>query len=689
MAKEIKRTFCRGMDDGGCGLLVTTESGRATRIAGDPECPLSKGFICPRGHSYLELLYHPDRLIHPMVRVGQKGEGKWRRVSWDEALQMMAGRFADVKGQYGGKSIFFSLGSPKGLEVFMTHRLASLLGTPNIITPGSVCHMPRELAHTYTCGSPSYPDLENVPRVLVLWGVNLNQTNVGGTAFRLWAKRAIDSGAKLVIIDPRRIDLTTKAEQWARIRPASDGALALGLLKVIVEEEIYDREFVSKWVAGWDELKAYLADVSLERVSRITWLTQDEIRSIGRMYSTNRPGVILVGNAVDHTPDSFQTVRAIALLKAITGNLDVPGGETLHNMPPLRQAGELALISVRGDLQKEMIGAEFKIACQNLFMPRHLVADAVLENKPYPLRAAWLIGDNPILTFADSARMMQALKSLDFLAVSDFFMTPSAALADLVLPAATFLEYDEIGHYASRYGMVVARPQVVDPVGECWPDTKVINELGKRLGFEKHFWPDLTAMLDYILAPAQINYDQLKKQGIFLAPRSYRKYLEKGFRTPSGKVEAFSRQLEEMGYPPMPEFVEPEASADYPYVLTCAKSPYYHHSGYRQLSSLRRLSPDPRMEINPETAATLGLKEGDWAYVENKKGRVRQRVRFNADLDPRVVFAEHGWWFPEKGAAELYGCLESNVNVLTDSHSRAEPAVGSTYLRGIPCRLSS
>jgi len=273
--------------------------------------------------------------------------------------------------------------------------------------------------------------------------------------------------------------------------------------------------------------------------------------------------------------------------------------------------------------------------------------------------------------------------------VADFFMTPSAELADVVLPAATFLEFDEIGYYGARNGMVVARPQVVPPIGESWSDIKIINELGKKLGFAPHLWPDVNQALDFILAPSGLDYEAFKEKRVLEAERRFHKFLEKGFRTPSGKVELYSKQLQKMGCRPLPHENDIPSSDDYPLVLTSAKSGYDHHSGYRQIEGLRRLHPEPIVNVHPQTASALSLKEGDWAYIETAKGRIRQKVKLNADLDPIVVFADFGWWFPEKDRSSLYDWRESNFNMLTDVNSPAEPAVGSTCLRGISCRLTA
>lgn len=686
--RKLVRTFCSRMDDGGCGLLFTVEGNKAVKVEGDPDCPTSRGFICHRGRALLELLYHPERLTYPRIRKGARGDGNWQRASWDEALGYAAEKISAVKRNYDAKAILFGLGSPKGLEIFFAHRLASLIGTPNVATAANVCHMPRELGYSFTYGSPSYADLDYIPKCLVLWGINPWVTNAGGVGTRLWIRRVLDAKAKIIVIDPIRTELTKKAHLWLKIRPGADAALALGVLKVIVEEGLYDSDFVAKWTVGFEELKEHIERVSLETIGNITWIAPEKIREMACTYTQYKPAVILQGNALDHSPDSFQASRAIAITKAITGNIDIPGGEVMPTMPRLKRPAEFLLANMRDEIQKEMLGAEIKIAQRNFFVPRQLIAKAILEQKPYAVRGVLLFGTNPLLSFADSQKIYKALRETEFLMVSDIFMTPTAELADLVLPAATFLEYDEIGYYGLRYGTIVARPRVVDPVGECWSDIKIINELAKRLGFSDYFWENVEQSLDEILSPSGMTFEQLKKKRILQGEKRYRKYEEGGFRTPSGKVEIYSKQLENMGYSPLPTYVDRlPLSDDYPLVLTCSKSPYFFHSAYRHLESLRKKSQGPYVQINPVTAAKLMLNDGDYVWIETDKGKIKQQIKFNRDLDPRVVFAEYGWWYPEKGRETLYGWQESNFNMLTDAGSPAEPAVGSTYLRGIPCRL--
>lgn len=694
-SSQIVKTFCGRMCTGGCGILVWVEDGRAVKIKGDPDYPLSKGFLCPKGLASLEILYHPDRLKHPQQRIGGRGEGKWQQIPWDEALGIIAERLRDIKGRSGAQSIVLGLGTPKGLELPFAHRLASVFGVVNIITPGPVCHLPRELASTFTYGTLASADYEHFPRCILVWGSNPLETNEGGVT-RAQFRPALDKGAKLIVIDPREINLTSRADLWLKPRPGSDGALALGMIKVIIDEKLWDKDFVDEWTVGFDQLKEHIRDYPLNKVEEITWLSKEQIEAAARLYATTKPAVIQWGNALEHNSNSFQTCRAIAILRAIIGNLDIPGGDILPTMPSIMRPAELMLLKKFPREPGKMVNSQFKLAARSLLVPSQLVVKAILEGEPYPVKAALLIGSNPLLTYADAQRTFDALKKLEFLVVSEFFMTPTAELADIVLPAAANLELDDIGHYVSRWGFIQARSKVVEPPGECWADIKIINELAKKLGLGEYFWADVKEAFDSILKPCGLTFDELKKIGTLWGDKEYKKYEGGGFRTPSGKVEIYSQQLQELGYEPLPVYNDPAETPcsrpdlvkEYPLIFTSAKSPTFPHSGGKNIASLRRLSPEPVVEINTATAAELGIKEGDWVYIETKRGKIKQKASLKAEIDPRVVIAAYGWWFPEKGVAQLYGWKESNINVLTESSSPYDPFLGSTNLRGMLCKVS-
>lgn len=685
----IVKTYCARMDHGGCGILAHVENGRITKIEGNPDSPLNRGTICAKGLAQIEKLNHPDRIKYPMKRKGERGKGKWERISWDEALETIAEKISEIIKEDGPRAISFAQGTPKGLELFLLIRLANLLNIPNISTPGNVCHMPRETASTLTCGFFPIPDYDHPPACVVVWGSNLFQTNEEGI-LGSQLKRALDHGAKLIVIDPRKTAVASRADLWLQPRPGTDLALALGILRAIVDKDLYERAFVEGWTKGFPELKEHLQQYPLEKVSDITWISKEKIIEMAHLFSQTKPASIQWGNALEHNPSSFQCARALLILMAITGNLDTPGGNVNRPGPPIMRPGELVQIKNFPDKKEKILSPEFRLSTMMGFVPSQLIVKAILTEKPYPIRMMYIQGGNPLLSYANSMETFEAMKKLHFLAVSEIFLTPTAQLADIVLPAATNFEFDDIGHFGLPHGFILARPKIVEPMGESWPDSKILNELGKRLGYGQYFWKDMRECLDEILNPVGMTYDDFKSIGILKGKWEYRGYEKKGFNTPSGKVEIYSQQLKEWEYDPLPSYQDlPESPLlkEYPLIFTSAKDPFYFHSAYRNISSLRKLSPEPIVLIHPDTAAHLGIDEGDWVSVETKQGTIRQKAKLNTEIDPRVVVISFGWWFPERNDLELSGWKESNLNILTNNDPPYDPAIGSTSLRAVPCRI--
>jgi anaerobic selenocysteine-containing dehydrogenase len=295
------------------------------------------------------------------------------------------------------------------------------------------------------------------------------------------------------------------------------------------------------------------------------------------------------------------------------------------------------------------------------------------------------------LTFSNVKETYKALQKLDFLMVADHVMTPSAALADIVLPAATYLEYNGV---SARAGIIQA-VQKVAQIGECWSDHKMVNELSKRLGLGEYFWEDVEESLDIILKPLGLTFDEFRKIGAIVVPKEFRKYEREGFKTPSGKAEIYSERFKQWGYEPLPVYHElpetpysaPELTKEYPLIFTSCHSYVFHHSADRHISALRGVEPEPVVDIHPETAAKLGIGDGEWVYIETQRGRIKQKAVLTSTVDPRVISLSYACWFPEKGISEVYGWQESNINILTDDKPPYNPQIGSTNLRGVVCKV--
>ena len=356
---------------------------------------------------------------------------------------------------------------------------------------------------------------------------------------------------------------------------------------------------------------------SLKALAEATWVPEEKIAEAARLYARTPPACIQWGNAIEHSIHSVQTARALMILKAISGNLDSPGGNVNRPSPSTLRPGEFVQSKSFPEKREQLLAPEFRLAATMGFTPSQTVVKAILSGKPYPIRMMYLQGGNPLLSYANAAETYLALKKLDFLAVAEIFLTPTAQLADIVLPTATNFEFDDMGHYGMPHGFLLARPKVVDPPGECRPDLLILNELGKKCGLAKSFWPDLRSCLDEVLKPVGLDYEAFRKVGNLKGNWTYKNYERNGFSTPSKKIEIFCSRLKDWGYDPLPvyrpEFPLPDSGPhrveDYPLILTSAKDPCYFHSAYRNLPSLRKISPDPVVLIHPRTAAEAGVED--------------------------------------------------------------------------------
>lgn len=687
--KKVK-TVCRSCH-GGCGVIAHVTDGVVTKLEGDPDSPISHGSMCSKGLAITQLAYHPDRILHPM----KKNNGRWERISWDDALDTCAEKFNAVKKTYGAEAIIVGQGTGRDYESHFS-RFGNLLGTPNILTAGHMCYLSRIGATLTTCGRHPAIDYKNNPKCIVMWACNPLWTNPDeykGASF--W--QAYKKGAKLIVIDPRKSFLTQKADIWLQVRPGTDAALALGFHRVIIEEELYDPSFIEHYIHGWQPfVERVMKDYSLDRVAEITWVDKELIRKAARLYATTNPAGIHWGVPTEQTINCTDFTRTAVGLMAVTGNLDTPGGNVFHQPPPVRKVAEFSAhkeLSAE-QMAKRLGGDTYKLAARMTFITPKCAWDAILTEKPYPVKAGYLVGTNPVVTRANAREVYNALNKLDFLAVSDFFLTPTAELADIFLPAGTWLEQDHMAENWKFHGYVLARQKVVE-IGECWQDHKIFMELGKRMG--QQWWDSVEDSLDWLLEPSGLTWEAFKQKGYLRGESKFYKYKEKGFSTPTRKVELYSTILEKWGADPLPKYTEipespvstPELAQTYPYILNSGfRTPVFFHSANRNIPCLREIRPDPIVEIHPRLAAEKGINDGDWIWIESPRGRVKERVKLNDGIDPRVIVAEHGWWYPEQKTQD-HGWDISNINILTDnSHASMDPIMGATNLRVLLCNIS-
>jgi len=688
---DLVRSTC-SMCQMACGILIQMDNGKPVKIIGDPEHPVNRGHICVKAEAALELLYHPDRLKHPLKRAGDKGSGKWERISWDEAWDLVASKLMETKKKFGPESIVFMRGAAKGLQEDYMTRFANILGAPNISSMAHNCFVPRRNSAQITYGFFPRPDYEYPPSCLILWGMGPAESRIGEYHQII---EALDRGTKLVVVDPLPNRLLDRAFMHLRLRPGSDLALALGMMNVIINEELYDKQFVDKWTSGFDELREHVKSYSPDKVAEITWVAADEIKAAARFYASNKPACIQHGNGIDQGVNSFQNARAIDIMRSICGNLGIPGGElkwsglAIHtrHAPEMAQADKISK-----EARAKRISAKDSLLPIVFYALPQTIVKSILYGDPYYLKAGYIQGGNVLLTFTNSARVKEALGKLDFLVVADLFMTPTAAMADVVFPVASFLEWD--GILAPPYYEIASVQQKIAQVGESLCDYDILKGLAKRMGFGEYFPEDIREIHKIILEPGGFNFDEFRKIGFLKGNKLYRHYEKEGFKTPSGKVEIYSSQLKEWGFDPLPVYYEnpetpfsdPKLAKEYPLIFTSRKLRPFRHTD-RMLPLLRGLHPEPITTIHPDTAKKLGINEGDMVYIETKRGKIKQRAAISSALDPRVVEVDYGWWFPEKGIYSLYGMTEANINMLTSDEPPFNREMGSPVLRGFCCKV--
>jgi anaerobic selenocysteine-containing dehydrogenase len=432
-------------------------------------------------------------------------------------------------------------------------------------------------------------------------------------------------------------------------------------------------------------------------VAEITWVPAESIVQAARLYANTRPAAVQVGNGNEAMVLSVQTQRAIYIMEAICGNIGVPGGSVLWSTPPLARRGspEFTLQdNVPKERRDQWLGADDLAPFIHYALPQRVVK-ALIDEGPSKPRVAYIQGGNLLLTWSNSGETREAFGKLDFIAAADFYLTPTTEMCDVVLPVAHYLEHDALRHSSELPHLVQVQQRVADP-GDCKSDTQILIELSQKLGLGHHFWEDEYDFLEDILKPSGITFDEFRKIHVLSCVRRYRYYESDGFNTPSGKVELYSRYLEECGLEPLPTYheppetmySEPDLADEYPLILTSRKPAVFRHGDFRQVKSLRAQRPDPILNIHPNTARELGIQDGDWIFIENKRGRITHRAQYSESLHPKVVVADPCWWYPERPVEDnLHGFMESNINAITSNSPPYNSIMGSATFRGTFCKV--
>jgi thiosulfate reductase/polysulfide reductase chain A len=737
---QVKRSICT-FCAGNCAVLVHVKNGQILKIEGNREHPISRGFICERPRYAVQWLNHPEQLKYPLKRAGERGENKWQRISWEQALDEIAAKLASLKAKYGPETLAVTEGTVRGALFWMRSRFCNLFGNPhNAFHPGVTCALNRysigqAIAGWRVCDKAMTPKKTSIEKAncLVIWGNSPTESLQRASAWIMERRR--QGPQRIIVVDPRVTRIAETADIHLRLRPGTDTALALGWAKVIVDEGLYDKEFIEKWTLGFDKLVERLKEYPPEKVAAITGLAASQIRESARLYAATKPAWILGGLAPDQIGlNGTRVEQACAICQALTGNIDILGGSIMPGIGPKNEKGAFirdSMLELRDmlpeDQRKKQIGADrFKLmtwpgyeltagpyekfygvpapAIHRMGASAALLWRTILSRQPYPVTAMISWESNPMLWAANTKLVHEALKSpnLELYVVNEYWMTPTALMADYVLPVASWLERAYIDTIEDFADFAIGGERAIEPLGERKEDYFVWRELGRRLGQEKYWtWENTEEMIAERVKPMGLTYEDFIHAGCLMSPLEEKKY-EKygGFPTPSGKFELYSTILEKLGYDPLPYYEEPAESPvrtpavakEYPFILnTGGRFMPQHHSEFRHPGmGMREKHPDPLMDINPVDARTLGIKEADWTYIETRRGRIKQRARVTNRIPPGMINVEASWWFPEMPGEEpsLHGVFESNANVLClDEPDCCDPLTGGWQSRALLCKV--
>ena len=689
----IQKATC-GLCQGGCQVKLTMEDGRIVKVEPDRESP--RGRLCARGALVPKLLYGEGRLTHPLIRTGARGEGSFRQATWEEALDLAAEKLKAVADQYGGRALasYFGRGvlglpvtrmGPKGKnDGFLSH-----LGSPNDMSCGSICNMASStVTPVTTLGIGTRQMIQDVEHsdYIFAWGKN-SATDDGPQVMLQRIQKAQARGAKLVVIDPRKTGLGELADLWVPITPGADGALALAMLKLIVDGGRYDHDFVRDFTRGFDEFKAYLDSLTMEQLSAWCGVPEEQIRQLTDLFCSTEKISLVAYTGLEYQLSAIQNNRALYVLWAITGKLDVEGAIYLNarNVPTFRLR-ELEVENPPVGMKEFPLFYRFFGMGQFSRLPK-----AVLEDDPYPVRGLIIVGGSPALSFPDSSKWRAAYEKLDCLLVLDRYLTEDARYADVVFPACTLFESPRL--VAGEDGPVVQEP-IIPPVEQARNDVLIMAALAQRLGFG-HVYPQTEEELRRWLLTGSIPFAGDFRKSTGVEERHYQKYRtgalredgQPGFPTPSGKLEICSTILEENGFTPYPEYRDirslPELDRpEFPFTMTTgARSNYRMGVFGANLPGIAAIEPCPLMDICPEDAAELGLADGDWARVTTPFGSGRYKARV-------CGMARHAIHIPHGGGSAYMPepWHQGNVNDLC-SLDYNDPMTGFVTIKSVPCRV--
>jgi len=636
-----------------CGLIAKVKDGRVVKLDGNPEHPHSRGNLCPRGQSGLMNTYDPDRVLTPLIRVGKRGEGKFRPASWEEALDLVASKMTEIKNKYGAEAMVFS--STHNLSQPLFENLLYAFGSPNYGTQRSLCFNAMIVANLMTYGMEEPARIyDDKLEYILLTGRNLMEAISTSETHDLSA--AIDRGAKVVYLDPRFTKTAAKASEWLPIKPGNDLAFHLALLNIIIRENLYNAAFVEQNTIGFDELKKEVSKYTPDWAAPLTGIPAETITRIAHEFAAAAPHALAHnGWRTSNFVNSFHTQRAISILNALIGNWDVTltkaAGEESATLgkptqPPFPRISALRLDGVPWKYPV----VPFKIG---VFQE---LRDNIVSGDPYQAHGWFISRQNPIMSIPDRAKTLEAFGKLDFIVTVDILMNDTAWFSDVILPEASYLErYDPLVPMGDR---IFIRQPVIEPQGEAKSALWIYKQLGERLGLGDFFqYKDEEDYIRQELAPLGVSLEEIKAKGFIEVPETphLNEETEPSWATPSGKIELFSDTLAKVGFPGVPTWEEPPQPAEGQFYLLTGKVAQSTQFGTQNNQLLHKYSDEPRLWMNAQTAAKLGLVTDDWVEAESSVGKIHTRLLATEAIRPDCVYMTPGYGHLSKGVKTAYG----------------------------------
>ncbi|MCL5959586.1 MAG: molybdopterin-dependent oxidoreductase [Chloroflexi bacterium] len=652
-----------------CLTEVYVRDSQIVYVRGNEEGP-NRSSRCVKGEASAYFTRDPDRLRHPMVRTGRKGEGKFERISWDEALATIAAKLMEIKEKYGPEALAFMWHLDSNV-MFPYALFAQLYGTPNCYGHNAACLQDRTLAAQTVFGHLNpVRDYEN-SRFVMLLGANPFEANQSlfETAGLIVA---LERGAKIVVVDPVYSQTAMKADEWLPIRPGTDGALALAMTRVILDEGLYDAEFAANWILGlepyWEHLRENGYDPKW--AAGITEIPEETIVRLAREFAAVKSAVADVGKGLGNYLGGLDASRVVFILNALTGSVGGPGNLILKEWAPLALPVQIPedqqTMAERPPLHTAM---GFPLAPD---LPSALLPRAILAGEPYPIKALFFHSTNPVMSEMSKADFTAALRELELSVAIDLYMSETAMECDLVLPEASQYERAEIRQGLWLGPQIILGQPAVPPVGESKPLYDIVRDLARHMGYGAWFsWDSWEDWARVALADAPVSLEELRENGFWSGEVRYRNYEETGFGTLSGKIELFSSILEENGYNPLPCYISRDQTADAgPYTFQLVNSKLASHCNVSTQNNpyLVEMVSENWAEVNPADAKEHGLKDRDYAVLESPLGEVRIRLRLTERVSPGVVAVRHGHGFGRWAGGRIARGRGAHINPLIGVH---------------------